>query len=453
LDNKAVSALVFILLLFIGIIALTQESPQADNLSPRETAENENRRNTEDASELRHDAGLSDDIEYPQWLKPARWFRSNAGGMALEEIPSRLAAIRNQYALVIDYADYEELPEYLVQYYNDDFYIETRSIYKDRIEVRQQWIFRDSGGMTRLIAVFTGDSGNENIVNEAGITGTNSGETVSGDGQSESEPPDSLAVENEEEFFDSQSGSIINYLSGFIEIFNKDGFITSEIKLFDDGNRSKTDYTYKDGIKLSAAASEWTETENGGSYSITHIDNFRYNRSMFLRAVERIFHRDTSITKSGDFVRIAFPGNILDAARNDNFINEKLNPLPEFFGYIIAEEDYKMIFTTDDRGRILSQTLTDKNDDVIWIIINTWQDDRIARVIKKEDDVELAAEYEYDSGGNRTVERNIRNGELERLVRTVDGKDIEELFINNIIVMTAVWDNGRKISETRIKNN
>ena len=50
-------------------------------------------------------SGAEDAEAPPEWTPPgpARWFRSNSGGMALEEIPSRLAAQRNDYALVIDY--------------------------------------------------------------------------------------------------------------------------------------------------------------------------------------------------------------------------------------------------------------------------------------------------------------------------------------------------------------
>jgi len=40
---------------------------------------------------------------------------------------------------------------------------------------------------------------------------------------------------------------------------------------------------------------------------------------------------------------------------------------------------------------------------------------------------------------------------LERLVMTEDNKDIEQLYLNNVVILQAVWEDGRKISETRMR--
>jgi hypothetical protein len=60
------------------------------------------------------------------------------------------------------------------------------------------------------------------------------------------------------------------------------------------------------------------------------------------------------------------------------------------------------------------------------------------------------SEYEYDSNSNVILERNFRNGVLERVVRTEGNREIEELYLNNFIVLRAVYEDGRKISETRV---
>jgi len=144
LTRKIAAAIIVILLLFAGIIALTQET--GGDL-PIVNAENE--------SEEGEDVSYSEDErQLPEWIKGARWFRSNAGGMALEEIPSRLTALRNEYALVIDIAKKEELPEYLYPFYDDLYFIETRVLYKKGEQARTQWIFRDADGRSRLVAVF-----------------------------------------------------------------------------------------------------------------------------------------------------------------------------------------------------------------------------------------------------------------------------------------------------------
>ncbi|MDR1100104.1 MAG: hypothetical protein LBL28_06440, partial [Treponema sp.] len=88
---------------------------------------------------------------------PPRWFRSNAAGMALEEIPSRIAALRNEYALGLDYIPSGELPAILIPYYEAPWQVEIRILYKNGDESRRQWIFRDPEGMSRLIAVFDQD--------------------------------------------------------------------------------------------------------------------------------------------------------------------------------------------------------------------------------------------------------------------------------------------------------
>ena len=148
---------------------------------------------------------------------------------------------------------------------------------------------------------------------------------------------------------------------------------------------------------------------------------------------------------------LSFPVNIMSAAKIENFISEKINPYPEFFGEIPVQKESRIVFTTDDRGRVLVQAFHDEDDNVIWIIQNTWQDDRIVSVTKTEDGIVYLAEYEYNSDGNRITERNLRNGILERFVRTEGGRDTEYLYINNIVVLQAVWEDGRKISETRMR--
>jgi hypothetical protein len=136
-------------------------------------------------------------------------------------------------------------------------------------------------------------------------------------------------------------------------------------------------------------------------------------------------------------------------------MNEKLNSYPEFFGDLFVRQNSRMVFATDDRGRILSQILynNDEENTVIWSIENTWTGERIASVRKTEGETVLVAEYEYDSKNNRILEKNLKDGVLERIVRTEGKTDIEELYMDNVIVLRAVWEDGRKISETWVRNN
>jgi hypothetical protein len=72
--------------------------------------------------------------------------------MTLERVPSRAAAMRNEYCLSVGNAGWEELPELLRAYYTDEFLIEIRVLHENGTESRRQWIFRDGEGRARLNA-------------------------------------------------------------------------------------------------------------------------------------------------------------------------------------------------------------------------------------------------------------------------------------------------------------
>ena len=143
-------ALFVLLLLFVGVFALTREDYGDPSFA------------IQDDPVLALLMDLDDD-EYweaeddaPTWIPPAppRWFRSNAGGMALEEIPSRLAALRNEHALVIDFISPDELEPVLRPFFRDYFDIEIRVLFEQGRESRRQWLFMDEDRTTRLNAVF-----------------------------------------------------------------------------------------------------------------------------------------------------------------------------------------------------------------------------------------------------------------------------------------------------------
>jgi len=463
LTKKIAAAFVFILLLFAGIIALTQES---DDELPVVNTENESDEGEEDFFE--------EERQPPEWAKGARWFRSNAGGMALEEIPSRLTALRNEYALVIDIAEKEDLPEYLLPFYDRNFFIEIRVLYKKRKLEHTQWIFRDDGGKTRLVAVFSEKETaketptetakeipaevKEEIpvevteetltdVTEEEVTEEMLAEAEEGEEKPAENTVGTIPVETIADNTEKKEGGI----SGFIEVYDENSFLTAEYKFLQDGGRSRTDYDFKNGLLLSSKVSVWEENGDGGEYKPVFTDYFRYNRSSFLRSVQRVFHKKSELSSLDDPVLITFPSGIMAAARNEYFIGERYNSYPEFFGEIAAEKDSKMIYSTDERGRILSQTLYDADDKVIWAIHNTWKDERIISTVKEEDDNISLAEFEYDSDGDRVLEKNYTNGILERVVRTEGKTDIEELYLNGNVILQAVWEDGRKISETRMR--
>jgi antitoxin component YwqK of YwqJK toxin-antitoxin module len=349
----------------------------------------------------------------PDWVKPTRWYRSNSGGMALEEAQSRTVAMRNEYALSIGFTRKEELPENLIPYYSNEYFIEVRVLYENGGQKRRQWILRDRNGTSRVVGVF-------------------------------SEPG----------FIDSDEGDEPNEkkMSGFIEIYDANSYLICEYNFFNNGVRTRKDYTFKDNLLISSTVSLWEENDNIGGYVESYADLLRYNRSLYLRAAERVFYRERIISLSDEPVKVSFPRNLSNVSLTRDLAGERLISYPGFFGEVIVQKDDRIVYVTNEKSSILSQTLYGDTGEIIWVINNTWSNDRITSTLKKEGGDEYLAEFDYDADGNRITERNFKNGILERVVHTEGNTDIEELYINNMIVLRAVWENGRKISETRVEN-
>jgi hypothetical protein len=469
-----------ILFLFVGIIARTQEEPFQVNDLPRNNEE------TEAEPVIQNNFTAVTIREIPSWVRPARWFRSNSGGMPLEEIKSKTAALRGQYALVIDFTSSEDLPEYLSGYYDENYFIEIRTLFKDGEESRVQWIFRDENYGARLVAVFiepeqeaeqedkeAAPAGNE-TAGEAVVSVAAAAEddtpvnadviqnTDGGGGETAEVRGD---VENKEKDSEIVKKTVKRHgpAGGFIEIYDEKYHLTTEYRYSEKGENSRIEYSYNNGVKVGSRTFLWDD--DGEDYVLAYTDYYRYNRSSFLRAVERVFLTDQVITTAenvigdGDTanntVKISFPQNILAAARNSSFTGERFNEYPEFFGGFSVTEGSKLIYSTDKNGKVLEQTLVkeDGEQTVIWKIENTWSGDRIVKITKTEGETVYLAEYEYNKNGDRILERNIKDGVLERVVRSEGKTDIEELYQDDKLVLKAVWEDGRKISESRVYKN
>jgi YD repeat-containing protein len=151
-------------------------------------------------------------------------------------------------------------------------------------------------------------------------------------------------------------------------------------------------------------------------------------------------------------IRLVFPYRVLEAAKDQNFMTDRLYISSEFFGDAsLAGEGFRMVFETDGKGRIMTQSLLGSEDEALWVIENTWSGDRIIATKKTEGEDEKITEYEYDSAGNKLVQRDIHNGDTERVVYVDGAYETEELYMNGILIMKAYWENGRKISEERVR--
>ena len=373
------------------------------------------------------------------------WYRSNASGMALETIPSRLAALRSEYCLSVETVSRNYIPEFLLPFYDESYITELRILYEKGEESRRQWIFRDSRNLARLTA--------------AGGGGLSGGERT--DKDEERRP-------------------------GFIEIRDSEGYLVREFRFEDDLSEWEFRYYYAEQVPMdnvllraetwfkeapaepsaelpaepsaelvdqdpsepeedeSADAAEEETPGSTPSFVLLFTDHYRYSRFGSLRAIERTIHKEAKLA------RTSFPRIKPEFPVGEELATQGIAYSSEFLLDINSPESAKVSYTLDNRGRILREIWKDEDGKVLGEYRNTWSADRLQSILWKSDDDERLIEYEYDSDGNRIVERNFRRGVLERSVKSRDGLETEEIYMNGRLILRAVWEKGMKISEERI---
>jgi hypothetical protein len=388
-----------------------------------------------------------------------QWYRSNAAGMTLERVASRFAALRNKYCLSVGIVSSQELPEYLREYYNPAYQIERHTLYEEGKESRQQWIFRDQRGVTRLVSSLSKPTEEE--------------------APEETDTPskaESVAADNSEKDASVQEppSDPQESLAGFIEIYDENNLITEEHQFSSKGEESITTYFYNRQVLIRAETrvktpilppeleSEEKEGEEKRpepvkpAFTLITTDTYRYSRSNSLRAVERVYHAAVSSDNSEEpsSTRLQFPHLGLKSRVEDQFVTPGTPYSSEFLQDVILDSDTKpgdqVVYTTDDRGKIVTETRRDADGEIRGEIRNTWAGDRLEAIDWKSGEDKRRTEYEYDSAGDQIMERNYNKGVLERTVRRENGQEIEELYMNGMVVLRAIWENGRKISEERV---
>lgn len=384
---------------------------------------------------------------------PVDWYRSNAAGMIFEGIPSRITALRQKYCLSVEFIAVSELPEPLQAYYQPSYRIELHTLYEEGKESRRQWIFRNEQGKTLVVSslVFTPDpltieeeTEEEEKIQEPELDAL------------EEAPQDPIPLEPR--------------FTGFIEVYDffKGNTRLIEEHLFsDEGTETITAYFYnqqllirgetriKNPVPIEEGEDESVE-EAGEQLELVFSDYYRYSRSYALRAVKRVYHQE--LVTDSQVTRLQFPHLGLQSAVEEQrkaFVSPSTAYGSEFIQDLSADAGvqagYQVVYTTDERGRILTEITQDAEGTVLREIHNTWAGDRLASVDWKTGEEERRIEYAYDSAGDRILERNYTNGVLERLVRRDQGRETEELYMNGKVILRAIWEDGRKISEERIR--
>ena len=360
------------------------------------------------------------------------WYISNAGGMALEKA-MRALALRNTHALSVEPLSRSSLPAVLLSYAAANYRMELRILYKDGEALRRQYLFYGPGNQIRVVAAFNADFFNPPELTEQDVP----------EGDLDREAVD-LAAASEEKGPD---------LVGFIEVYNSQGQLEEE-RIFEPRSYDRiVQYSYRNGVLISAETQVLGALDEEGIPVVTerYADYYRYSRSHSLRSVERQYSAvgedEPNLEES---TLLHFPHTIIGIGDSMDFVSNIATMESDFFRRIPMKEGYSIIYATDERGRILTETLLDESGELLARLENHWNGNRLDAVTWKAGDEERRVEYEYDSAGDRLAEWNYVAGELERVVRTEGNREVEELYMNGQAILRTIWEDGRRVSEERL---
>ncbi|MDR2807715.1 MAG: hypothetical protein LBB43_01760 [Spirochaetaceae bacterium] len=318
----------------------------------------------------------------------ADWYQSNAAGMAIEPALSEDTAKQSRYSLSIERMPASSLADSLKQYYSDQYSIELHILFEDGSEYSRRIYCFDQEKRVRLIGNLS---------------------------------------KNALDSFDS------------IEVYDNAGLVTIEQR-FASANETLMQYYYRDRMLI--------RVETALNAQPLTTDYYRYSRSKALRYIERVYH-----TESLQNQRLSFPYGRRPIDHSFNAPVAMINSdLSEVLSTLHAGG--KSVYTNDAQGRILTETLYDAEGKNIGILENIWDGNRIKSVLFRAGEDERRTDYEYDEEGKRIAELNYNKGVLERTVRRQQDnadREIEELYYNGKVILRAVWEQGRRISEERLR--
>ncbi len=372
----------------------------------------------------------------PAVAAPAQeWYVSDASGIALKRTTATVA-LALDFALSIDSAA-EGAPATVRAAVPVGGSLELRALYEKGAEVRRRWAALDAAGFERYV---------------------------------ESRRPDGK----------------VSY-----ERYDASRRFIEEGRQAGEGARTIIRYAYSGDRLVRAEAFE----VSGEAFAVSGdeaekalwVDAYRYLRSGALRSVERTYPALTEGGKAaresarfeaprgvprlldlrsadGSSVKTAYDasgrvvsretfdaeGKPIGAAEVATYATEGEGPRS-----VVRSEEAGVTVETglDERGRAVHELRTDAEGNALTETRTVWQDNRIASIETVAGGRTRRTEYEYDEEGNRTMERNYLDGKLERTVRRSGGEETEELYSDGVPVLRAVWLDGRKVSERRLRKS
>ncbi|MDR0708950.1 MAG: hypothetical protein LBF77_02655, partial [Spirochaetaceae bacterium] len=236
-----------------------------------------------------------------------RWYISNAAGMALEPAFSRLA-MREKYALEVTEILPGDLPDKLREFY-DRIYreaglsamvkketeeeektvdtpfslrLEKRILYENREASRLQWLFLDRENLVRLAAAFAIDPADYPPPEPEEPAGTEDPQDTEEDARSDSEGEAGDAVAAETDIPAGEDAENAEYAEESSETSGEESEDTSE------GEKSAVDYSGY--IELYNPEGYIVEEHLFSSDASDRMVNYFYNRQRLIRAATKIYH-------------------------------------------------------------------------------------------------------------------------------------------------------------------
>lgn len=321
-----------------------------------------------------------------RFIYGADWYSSNAAGIAIGTALSEEAAKQNRYSLSIQRMGASSLPPEMQNYYSDQYSIELHTLFENGSEYKRSWQCLDRQQTLRLVGAVS----------------------------------------------DTKDGSIDS-----IEVYDESGMLITEL-YFMQGDERRISYYYSRHVLI--------RVETSLNDMPISTDYYRYSRSSSLRYIERLYHNDLDHASRLSFI---YKGGVLDY-RFDSSVNT-INSTFLSDVLISGLSGGRSLFTNDEQKRIIKEEIYDADGNIRGVLENVWDGNRIKTVFFHAQDDERRTDYEYDEDGNREAELNYRNGVLERTMRRDPnnaGLEIEELYYKGDVVLRAIWEQGRKISET-----
>jgi hypothetical protein len=410
----------------------------------------------------------SDDIE---------WYISNGAGMMLEKA-FPLRALRSKNALSMQTISEAELPAELRKYYAPPWKIMCSVLFEDGKRIKSQWVFRDETD-TALFVASIGDNGagfiewyNDQgyIIEEQRLDSDGAGffisytykdnmllkaeshivEAIPPDPETTEEspttpqPPLQLPIQEDEEIAQSLLAQ-------------------DQVGLGDEEPLPPVPkVAAPKALELArnpqgpATIPEFFVARTGREGGPLWTDTYRYTRTASLRSVERVFHvKENNAQAENSHQLIRFPRSLPKDIKEDETNGMTQPSGSTFLSDVLRDNPAKAVYKTDNKHRVITETRIDENGEIIGEVNNLWKDDRLTSVTWTAKGEDMKIEYRYNKAGDRIGEEDFRNGILERSVQLQeDGKEIENLYIDGQVILSAIWEDGRKISEERfpIKN-